>query len=272
MHRTFASLTILLALAACGSGAPAPGSAPSAIASSEPSAPPAAPAPPAPKAAAVKVSEENDLYQFTYSYPAQAAAIPALKARLDADMAGKKAEIASDATDGKKDAQDNNYPFSPYFHSTEWKVVTDLPGWLSLSTLVGFYTGGAHPNYVFDTVLWNKAANKQVDALDLFTSKAALSQAITRPFCAALAKERLKKRGEVWQGDSISDFEQCIDPLAQTVILGSAGRQGFDRIGFLIAPYEAGPYAEGSYEVTLPVTTAVLAAVKPDYRAAFVAR
>ena len=43
----------------------------------------------------------------------------------------------------------------------------------------------------------------------------------------------------------------------------------FDRIGLLAAPYVAGAYAEGSYEVTLPVTPKVLAAVKPEYKAAF---
>ena len=64
-------------------------------------------------------------------------------------------------------------------------------------------------------------------------------------------------------------FDQCIDPTASTVILGSSNKQQFDRIGILIAPYEAGPYAEGDYEITLPVTKAVLAAVKPQYRSVF---
>ena len=64
-------------------------------------------------------------------------------------------------------------------------------------------------------------------------------------------------------------FDECIDPVKSTVILGSSNKQTFDRIGILVAPYEAGPYAEGDYEVTLPVTQAVLAAVKPEYRAAF---
>jgi len=53
------------------------------------------------------------------------------------------------------------------------------------------------------------------------------------------------------------------------VILGSADKQHFTRIGVLIDPYAAGPYAEGGYEVTLPVTPAVLRAVKPEYRALF---
>jgi hypothetical protein len=64
-------------------------------------------------------------------------------------------------------------------------------------------------------------------------------------------------------------FSECIDPTDSTIILGSSNRQGFDRIGVLVAPYEAGPYAEGTYEVTVPVTRAVMDAVKPVYRSAF---
>ncbi|MCW1381255.1 DUF3298 and DUF4163 domain-containing protein [Novosphingobium sp. KCTC 2891] len=269
---TVLTLSLALALAACAKPAPAESPAMAAPPASAEAAPPAPPQPPTPAAAARKVSEHSDLYEFDYAYPAQAAAIPALRQILDADLDKAKAELVKDASDGRKDAKENDFPFHAYSHSTDWQVVTDLPGWLSLSTLVGFYTGGAHPNYVFDAILWDKAANTRRAALDLFTSKAALSAAIARPFCAELDRQRTKKRGGEDLGGSISEFDKCIDPLAQTVILGSASRTAFDRIGFLIAPYEAGPYAEGSYEVTLPVTPAVLAAVKPEYRAAFAAR
>jgi len=34
-------------------------------------------------------------------------------------------------------------------------------------------------------------------------------------------------------------------------------------------PYVAGPYAEGNYTVDLAVTSAVIAALKPEYRASF---
>ena len=56
------------------------------------------------------------------------------------------------------------------------------------------------------------------------------------------------------------------------MILGSSNGKAFDRIGILVAPYEAGPYAEGDYEITLPVTDAVIAAVKPEYRPSFASR
>ena len=53
------------------------------------------------------------------------------------------------------------------------------------------------------------------------------------------------------------------------MLLGSSNGATFDRIGFQIAPYEAGPYAEGTYEITLPVDGAVMRALKPQYRASF---
>ena len=228
----------------------------------------AAPAPPV-KTAARVVKEETELYEFDYSYPAQAAAIPALKAWLDADLAKRKTEVVGGAQEDKKAADSGEYPFRAHSGSTEWKVVTDIPGWLSLSSMVGGYTGGAHPNYAYSALLWDKAAGRRREAADLFQSKAALSQAIRKPFCDALDAQRAKKRGAKIDRNSGDPFDECIDPLESAVILGSSNRRTFDRIGVLVSPYSAGPYAEGDYEVTLPITPAVLAGVKPEYRTSF---
>lgn len=259
----------LLALAACQQAA-APAAAPSTAAAPAAAAltPPTAPAP---VTIAREVSEENDVYVFKFSYPAPAAAIPALRDWLEANLAKGKAGVASEAHDASAEAKAQGYPFNLYYLSTEWKVVTDLPGWLSLSAFIGSYSGGAHGMAGFDAVLWDKRANTRRAAADLFTGKAALKAAVLKPFCAALTRERAKKRDGAQIGDPSDMFNECIDPIEQTIILGSSNRKGFDRIGFLIDPYIAGPYAEGSYEVTLPVTAAVLGVVKPEYRAAFVA-
>jgi hypothetical protein len=266
-------LALLLPLAACKI-AKAPPDAPStaAAAATKPTAPFApAPAPAlAAPAGARAVREKTDLYEFEYSYPAAAAVIPDLRDWLEADLGKTRTGLVSDAKSGRDDASKNAYPFNPYTASSAWTVVTDLPGWLSLSALSGSYTGGAHGNYGFEAVLWDKAANMRRAASDLFFSPDALKAAVLKPFCTELARQRAKKRGGQPVGDPGDAFNQCIDPLEQTVILGSKGHQGFDRIGFLIAPYNAGPFAEGTYEVTLPVTAAVLGAVKPEYRAAFV--
>lgn len=263
----------LLALGACSDkGQPVVATATSAAASASAAIDSATgPEAPSAPAAAREVKEENELYQFEYVYPAQAAAIAPLRAMLEADLARNRDELATEAREGAALARESSFPFNPYSRSVNWQVVTDLPGWLSLSALVGFYTGGAHPNYVFDTLLWDRAAAKRRAPVDLFTSAAALAAAIRAPFCRELDRQRAKKRGSDQAGSGISEFDACIDPAAQTVILGSSNGRTFDRIGVLIAPYAAGPYAEGDYEVTVPVTAKVLAAVRPEYRAAFAA-
>lgn len=261
-------LTPLVLLAAC-SGEKPPAPAPST------NAPVAAPMPPEPPVqtpvTAREVHEKNELYEFDYSYPAVAGAVPELKALLDKELEEARRELKAQATEGRKAAKESGFPYHPYTHTVEWKVVTDLPAWLSLSTVVGFYSGGAHPNYVYDTVLWDRIAAKRRAPVDLFTSKEALRGAIRARFCEELDRQRARKRSGSGMGD-IPEFSDCIDPTEQTVILGSSNGKAFDRIGILVAPYAAGPYAEGDYEVTLPVTQKVLDAVRPEFKAAFVAR
>lgn len=255
----------VLALAACKKE-PAPAPQPSASA-----APKQSEAPPPPVGQDRKVKESNDRYEFEFNYPAAADAIPQLKAKFDADLAEQRAQLVTESREAADEAKKEGFPFHPHSYSVDWKVVTDLPNWLSLSTIVSTYEGGAHPNYVFDALLWDKAAGGQIAAVDLFTSKAALSKAIGPAFCDAIDSQRAEKRGERIERESGDMFTNCLDPLDYTVILGSAGRVGFDRIGVLVPPYEAGPYAEGSYEVTLPVTAKILALVKPEYRKFFTA-
>jgi hypothetical protein len=265
-------LPLLCVLTACKQQAPAPAkpdervATAAAIASASPSAAPSAPAT---QASPRAVSEENSVYDFNYTYPAAAAAIPALRSFLEADVAKRRAALIKSARQGQKDAKQSEIEYRPYHGATQWLVVADVPGWLSLSAAHESFEGGAHPNHWFDALLWDKVAGKQRAASDLFTSKAALSQAIRKPFCREIDRQRSEKRGEPVKPGSGSMFDNCIDPLGQVVILGSSNRQTFDRIGILVAPYEAGPYAEGDYEVTLPVTAEVMAVVKPEFRDSF---
>jgi hypothetical protein len=181
----------------------------------------------------------------------------------------QRAKLVAEAREGAAEAKKDGFPFNPWSCSQSWSVVTDLPGWLSLSAAYWSFSGGAHGMTWSGAMLWDRKANLPRNPLDLFISKAALAGAIRTPFCAALDKQRAEKRGEPVDRKSGDEFDKCIDPTAETVILGSRGKRGFDRIGILVAPYNAGPYAEGDYEVTVPVTPAVLAAVKPAYKAAF---
>lgn len=216
-----------------------------------------------------RTREQNATFEFDYNYPAEAAGIPALAAELDADLAKRRRQLADAAREGKVAARDNDFDFRPYSQTVNWTVVTELPGWLSLTAAVSEFTGGAHPNHWSQALLWDKTAGQSRRASDLFASRGALAEAIRASFCKALDRERAKRRGERVNPASEDPFDQCVDPTASTILLGSSNQQQFDRIGILIAPYEAGPYAEGDYEITLPVTKDVLMAVKPQYRSVF---
>ncbi|MXO66476.1 DUF4163 domain-containing protein [Altericroceibacterium endophyticum] len=215
------------------------------------------------------VSAKTDDYEFSYEYPQQVQNIPELEAIFDSRLHDKREELQKQAAEARVDAAKNDYPFRPYSLDVEWDVVADIPAFLSLSSEYYTYTGGAHGMAVFDALVWDKQVKKALEPIEMFTSSADLADAVRSDYCAQLDKERAEKRGEPVKDDG-SMFNDCIDPVENSmIIVGSSNGETFDRIGFLIPPYNAGPYAEGTYEVTLPVSAAVKALVSPKYRDAF---
>ena len=272
MSRLSVSLIVVALLAACTSEAPPPTATASATSSSASVAP--APGMIASASAAAsgggasKVEESTDLYEFDYSYPAEAGRIAGLKTWLDAEREKSRKQLIEDATAGRAEAKDSGFEYHAYASGRAWDKVTETPRFLSLSAQIYDYTGGAHPNHGYDSLLFDKQAGARLAPLALFASNAAFDAVIQKPFCALLDKERAKRRGEPVVGDG-SMFNDCIKPSEQTVILGSSNGLTFDKVGVLVGPYAAGSYAEGDYEFTLPVTAALLRAVKAAYREAF---
>lgn len=275
MRKTVPAAIFLLAPLLLTAGCKDAGKAPAPAASEEPFARAEATAgdatalADAPPATGRAEKETNDLYEFGYAYPAQAAAIPGLKALLDKRLEAARAELVAASRSDKAGAARDGFPYRAHSSEATWQVVTDLPDFLSLSADLYEFTGGAHGMSASDSLVWDRRAGTPRAPTDFFANKDALRASIQPAFCDALDKERARRRGAAVVRDGGEPFTDCIDPVASTVILGSSNRRTFDRIGVLVAPYEAGPYAEGTYEVTLPVTAAVMAAVRPQYRAAF---
>ncbi|MBO0749726.1 MAG: DUF4163 domain-containing protein [Porphyrobacter sp.] len=273
---------LCLALASCGGGNEAspsgqPSEQPSATASTPASTAPATPQP-TPSASATAtpapsgpndVKETNDLYSFAYSWPAAAGNIPALAKRLEGELEKSKRELIANANKGKAQAESNGFPYNPHFYSEKWKVVANLPHWLSLTGDFSTYTGGAHGNYGRDTLVWDKTVGRGFPAIEMFTSPKALSEALDGRLCKALGRERARKRKGQPKGDSLPEFDKCVGADQATVLVGSSNGKTFDRVGVWFGPYVAGPYAEGAYELTFGVDQAILDTVKPAYRAAF---
>ncbi len=230
-----------------------------------------APASAKPAAVAFEDNAEKDggKREFAYKWPAAASAIPALAERFTAERDKALAEQKADwAAALKEFPGEDCISCKNLSLSKEWKVVADLPRFLSLSAEMYFYTGGAHGNSGFDALVWDREAGEAIKPEDMFTSEAALQDALGDAWCKALKAERGKRLGEEYAVEDLGIF--ACPPIADlAVLLGSSDKRAFNRIGLIAAPYVAGSYAEGPYEVTLPVTPKVIAAVKPDYKSAF---
>lgn len=218
------------------------------------------------------VAEETDDFLFEFSYPAEAGRIPELADLLDNQLDQRRAELAAESAQARQGAREEGFPYNKHSYTSAWKLVAELPEWLSLSADIATYTGGAHGNYTVESLVWNKQAARAMDAKELFSSPAALEEAFGDRFCDGLNRERAKRRGGPVPEDSDDPFNQCpgIDELE--VLVGSSNGRTFNRLTLYAGPYVAGPYAEGAFEVNLPVNQAILAAVKPEHKAAFSAR
>lgn len=268
------ALALVLLLAACDPADPQP------QASSTPTPSASASASAAPASGARSVEEETDDFLFAYAYPAPAGNIPALARLLDARADRLRAQLVEQSAQGRADARGNGFPFNKYSSTVKWEVVAETPDYLSLSAELTSYTGGAHGNYGFDSLVWDKQRERVLQVGEFFTSLAALEDVVGEQLCDLLNAERTKRRSEgdpdyqpPAAGEEADDpFNQCVPLSDTTLLLGSTSGRKFNRIGVQIGPYVAGPYAEGSWEFTLPVTADVLATVAPEFRDAFAAR
>lgn len=261
------ALALTAALAACSS--------PEEIAAKTDTAPAEAPsAPPVPPTPAPdKVAFEDNAAkgeatrEFAYAWPAKVTAIPELAAQLTEERDKLLADQKSEWDEALREFSDSDCTgcVNRQYEKT-WDVVADLPRYLSLSAAWSTYTGGAHGNYAWDALVWDREAKQAFDPKTMFTSPAALQGALGDTWCKALKGARVKKGMAPEDADGIFPCPPIAD---LTVLVGSSDRKSFNRIGLIAAPYVAGSYAEGEYEVTLPVTPKVIAAVKPEYKAAF---
>lgn len=266
------SLALLL-LTACGGGAD---KAPNASNAAMPAANAANMATPVPEATGVQagnkvVSHEEDKIEFRYSWPVEAAAIPELDRWLDGNAEALKKKTVDGGRNEQASAKKDAYVFNGYSYSEDWHVVADVPRLLILQSDGYSYTGGAHGMPIVTALFWDKSKKQRLATGAIFDMPA-LTTGIKERFCKALDAERAERRGAPVNADDpdeLPDFVQCVDIAKQTILPVSLKGEAIDTLRIVIMPYEAGPYAEGIYEIDLPIDAAVRKAVKPAYIAAF---
>jgi Deacetylase PdaC len=222
---------------------------------------------------ASKVEEKNAAYEFSYSYPAEAAAIPKLANWLNTNRTKSRKELLGWAEEGMTDATANKYEYRAYTQGMHWEVAGNNAAFLSLAGTFDNYTGGAHGSYGFRFLLWDRKAAKALKSYgDVFVKGPSALGVLRKDYCAALDKARAENRGKEWQKEAGSIFDECPSFAELAVGFSGAAGQPLDTVQLIAGPYVAGSYAEGPYEITLPISDALLAKVKPKYRSAFVGR
>ena len=211
------------------------------------------------------VEESGPAYGFSYSWPLEAAAIPALDSLLREDAVSQRERIRESAAESAAEfGTDSGVP--PHEFSKQWRVDAHLPELVALSAETYIYAGGAHGNSMYDSLIWDRSAGERIAFEDLFTDAEAALAAIGPAFCAALQQERARRReGEEGRNDCP---EVADHPVA--LVTGPSGRIETFRV--LVEPYAAGSYAEGTYEIDVPISDEVLGLVRARFGTAFVWR
>jgi hypothetical protein len=210
----------------------------------------------------------NDLYEFTFGWPAEAAAIPELAGRFRRDMADARAELVAGAEEGKALRDKDGMDFQPHSSSTVYETAGQSQQLLSLRLDAGGYTGGAHGNSGVRALLWDRQARREINFADLFAEQANRDRLLTQRWCDSLNSARQEKRGEPVGGGGMFDDCPSLDDIA--IVPADADKDGrFEKLHLVASPYVAGPWAEGAYEVELAVTPELVAGMKSRFQPSF---
>ena len=216
----------------------------------------------------VCIGRENNDYSFAVLYPAAADPIPALRQILRRDAAASERRTIAAAAEFRRERGSDSGERIPMSHEQQWTADADRPELLALSSAATFYLGGAHGGFRYHSILWDRRGGRQIRFLQLFGDQRSAARLLTRQFCPALRAAQRERLGNEYSEVSLLP---CPDIANQPITMrtDSSGRiQGFT---VLLAPYVAGSWAEGPYEVELPLTGALRRLILPRYAPAFAA-
>ena len=207
------------------------------------------------------VRYESPTLSFRWSLAPEAALEPALVREMRAEaLAERQKEIReADAAAAAAGKDDRKYQ---YEWAERWQPEAETDLLLAFSTRQYTFTGGAHGNVMLRAVIWDRAANRRLPFAELFQDPKAATAALKPAFCKALDEERKSRR----DGQLGTAFADCPDFTAYAIVPVADG--AIDGLKVLVPPYEAGPWAEGVYEIRLDAAL-VRAFLHPRYASAF---
>lgn len=220
----------------------------------------AAEAPPATTAVAYTTLDESKLLDFRYSFPSLVGSHPELLSLVEKDRATNHDETLKDAKADSAMRSKNDYPFHAYEFWRDWTIDGQSDRLIALHSQTETFTGGAHGNQSSGLLLWDSKDKKTIEFAGLFAEP--FWPVIDKQVCERLANERMR-RAEMKSTDCPKPDELVFIPT------DSDSNWSFDTIEVIADPYVAGSYAEGRYQLRLPVSETLIAAMKDEYRDSF---
>ena len=213
---------------------------------------------------------------FTYESNTKAATVslkfdqslkqaPDLHARLYGNEVKDLKTFVEGAAEDMAQMAGTDMPNEKYTRDISWAGAGHGSKLLSFQRMQSEYTGGAHPNYVIDGLLWDKSVRQEIAPQALFRKDANFT-ALDQALCRAIEAERSRRLGEpVKMGAGNSDIWTCPKWLESSFVLSKPNGTGkATGLIFLFSPYAIGPYAEGAYEIEIPAKV-FKSALRADY-------
>lgn len=268
-RRAVAVTVLCLAMAACKREAAAPTTA------AAPGTTPAAGTPAVVPAVELKdVVETTPDYIIGISYQTPAAKYPGLAAELKRYADAARADLI-EAAQARKKGEGS----APYDLSLNFTEVLDSPNLVAVAAEGSSYTGGAHGSPLIARFVWLPQQNQLLKATDLVPDKKgwdAISRYVREQLHSALSQRvdaddlAPAERAEVVEsaGRMIDDGTDA-DPANFALFEPVVAVDGkLTALRFVFAPYEVGPYSDGTQTVEVPASV-LLPYVAPAYKAMF---
>jgi hypothetical protein len=219
----------------------------------------------------ISFASKTKYADIEFSYSTEAAAVPALVRKFRADLAKERSSALSCGKQESTIRIQTGGQAIACSSMTKYTTSGQTARLLSLAKSYYAFTGGAHGNGGTTPLLWDRSLGKEIKFASLFRTPIAYGPPVRAAYCRALGAERRKRRGPDYQPNSmVPEFDAC--PKFSDLSLIPSGSPHFRQLHIIAAPYTAGPYSEGEYDIVLPVTPDLLAALKPEYRASFAAQ
>lgn len=135
-----------------------------------------------------------------------------------------------------------------------------IQGYVSILRRDYSYSGGAHPNSVVDTLLWDTRAGKFISIRPFFDETATNGPTMRTLANAVRAAVVAAKTARGIPPDVANDptwldgIKPDLTKIGGVALAPSTARDKSSGLLFYLSPYAVGPYVEGSYTVFVPWT------------------